>query len=170
MADRKPIAPEPQEIPAVSLFGDVRVQPTDEDEDTDGPTIFNTINALSEKRPLNYQADIVNRNFPYIPFMVNRAFSLSEDGVLAAAEMNQRSHLPHEVQVSFYVHSLRSRRRFAKWPKKLKDDPEVLLLAQYYGMSKREAKLHRHLHTVEELKTMTKTLRDGARSSRSTVS
>lgn len=129
-----------------------------------GPTIFDTINALSTTRPLTYQ-DLVSENWPYEPFMINRAFSLSEDTVLAASEMNQRAHLDKDVQATYYVHALRPRRRFEKWPKLL-DDPDVKIIAQYYGMSSREAKLHLHLHTKEQVNVMRQALSEGARPSR----
>lgn len=129
-----------------------------------GPTIFDTINALSTTRPLTYQ-DLVSENWPYEPFMINRAFSLSEDTVLAASQMNQRSHLDKDVQATYYVHALRPRRRFEKWPKLL-DDPDIKTIAHYYGMSLREAKLHLHLHTKEQVNVMRHMLSEGARPSR----
>ena len=84
------------------------------------PTVFDTINALSATRPLTYQ-DIVEENWPYEPFMINRAFSLSEDTVLAASQMNERPYLDKDVHAAYYVHALRPRRRFEKWPKLLDD-------------------------------------------------
>ena len=128
------------------------------------PSIFTTIKALSETRPLTYQ-DIAAENLPYEPFMINRAFSLSEDTVMAAAMMNERPQLDKDVHASFYIHALRPRRRFEKWPKSLKDD-ETELIAQYYGMSVREAKLCVNLHTREQIIAMKEVLREGARPSR----
>ena len=128
------------------------------------PTIFTTIKLLSETRPVTYQ-DIVEQNAPYEPFMINRAFSLSEDTVLAAALMNERSSLDADMQATFYIHTIRPRRRFEKWPKGLKDE-EAELIAQYYGMSVREAKLSVNLHTKEQLREMREVLKDGARPSR----
>ena len=128
------------------------------------PTIFDTINALSSTRPLTYQ-DLVEENLPYEPFMINRAFSLSEDTVRAASQMNERPYLDKDVHAAYYVHALRPRRRFEKWPKLL-DDPDAKVIAQYYGMSLREAKLHLRLHTKEQVNTMRRVLEEGARPSR----
>lgn len=127
-------------------------------------TIFDTINAVSATRPLSYQ-DLQEQNLPYEPFMVNRAFSLSEDAVLAASMMNERPHLDKADQAAFYIHTLRPRRRFEKWPKSL-DDADTELVAKYYGMSIREAKLSANLHTKEQVKAMRKVLEDGASPSR----
>lgn len=127
-------------------------------------TIFDTINAVSSVRPLSYQ-DIQSQNLPYDAFMVNRAFSLSEDAVRAAALMNERPHLDKDMQATFYIHTLRPRRRFEKWPKGVTEE-EIRLIADYYGMSPREAKLHANLHTKEQYAEMREVLEHGARPSR----
>lgn len=132
--------------------------------DAKKPTIFDTINAISSKRPLTY-GDLQEQNLPYEPFMVNRAFSLSEDSVRLAALMNERSHLDKEMQATFYIHALRPRRRFEKWPKNFKDD-DAAVIAAYYGMSLREAKLSVSLHTKEQYAVMREVLESGARPSR----
>lgn len=131
------------------------------------PTIFDTINALSSRRPLTYR-DLTEQNLPYEPFMINRAFSLSEDAVKAVAQLNLRPDLPKDMHAAYLVQTLRPRRRFEKWPKSL-EDAETTLIAQYYGMSKKEAKLHLCLHTKEELDRMQRVIDDGARPSRTTI-
>lgn len=128
------------------------------------PSIFDTIKAISSTRPLTF-ANLVEDNLPYDAFMINRAFSLTEDTVLAAALMNERPHLDKDMQAAFYISTLRPRRRFEKWPKSL-DDPTAKTVAAYYGMSVREAKLSANLHTNEEIQEMRKVLDDGARPSR----
>ena len=128
------------------------------------PKPFATIFAISGKRPLTY-ADLMAEGMPYETFLVNRAFSLSEDSVLAASIMNQRPHLDKEMQATFYIHSLRPRRRLDAWPKALVDEQDKVIAA-YYGMSLREAKLHRHLHTEEQLESMRVALEGGGRPSR----
>lgn len=133
-------------------------------EPTKKKTIFDAINAVSGVRPLTYQ-DMLSEGLPYEPFMVNRAFSLSEDAVRAAALMNERPHLDKDMQATFYIHTLRPRRRFEKWPKALTDD-DVSVIAQYYGMSQREAKLYANLHTTEQYAEMREVLADGAQPSR----
>lgn len=127
-------------------------------------TIFDAINAVSSMRPLTYQ-DMQSEGLPYDAFMVNRAFSLSEDAVRAAALMNERPYLDKDMQATFYIHTLRPRRRFEKWPKALTDD-DVSVIAQYYGMSVREAKLYANLHTKEQYAEMREVLAEGAQPSR----
>lgn len=133
-------------------------------KDAKKPTIFDTIKALSSTRPLTYQ-ELQEGNCPYEPFMINRAFSLTEDTVMAASLINERPQLDKDMQAVFYIQTLRPRRRFEKWPK-LEEDPEIQVIAQYYGISKREAKLSAHLHTKEQLSVMREVLADGALPSR----
>lgn len=128
------------------------------------PTIFTTIRHISETRPFEYR-DIVEENAPYEPFMVNRAFSLSEDTVIAASLMNLSSHLDKDQQATFYIHTIRPRRRFEKWPKSLEND-EINVIAKYYGMSRREASLHSRLHTQQEIDAMMDIIEEGATPSR----
>jgi len=127
-------------------------------------TTFTTIKAISETRPLTYK-DLKDANAPYEPFLVNRAFSLSEDSALAASLMNLRGHLDADIQASFYIHALRPRRRFEKWPKSLEQD-DVATIAKYYGMGRREATLHARLHTAEQITAMKEVLKLGAEPSR----
>jgi hypothetical protein len=128
------------------------------------PTIFSTVKALSETRPLMY-ADIVEQDLPYEAFMVNRAFSLSEDTTIAASIMNLHSWMDKDQQAMFYIHTIRPRRRFEKWPKTMEQDA-VNTIAKYYGMSRREALLHVQLHSPEQLNAMCEVLSQGAEPSR----
>lgn len=124
------------------------------------PSPFGTIKAISETRPLTYQ-DLEEKDLPYEPFLVNRAFSLTQDTVLLAALMNERSFLDKDVQATFYIHTVRPRKRWEKWPKGI-EDKEVRTVAQYYGMSMNEAKSTVGLHSPEQLEAMQKVLDSGA--------
>lgn len=128
------------------------------------PSLFTTIRALSETRPLTYD-DIVGEGWPYDTFMINRAFSLSQDTIILAAMMNERGRIDNAMHAAFYVATVRPRRRFETWPKELKDE-EITLLVNYYGFSPREAKLHLGLHTEEQLTEMKHLLQDGVRFTR----
>ncbi len=129
-------------------------------EVTKKPTIWNAINAISATRPLTYQ-QIEEKNWPYEPFMVNRAFSLHKDAVEQAAVMNQYSHLKEAEQATYYIRSIRPHSRFTEWPKLL-SNPETAIIAKYYGMSLREAKLAADIHTTEQVKVMQAVLDGGA--------
>lgn len=131
---------------------------------SDKPNVFTAIKMISSQRPVCYQ-DIVEANAPYETFMVNRAFSLSEDTVIAANAMNLRGYLDKDAQATYLIHAIRPRHRFEKWPK-MESDAEIDIIARYYGMSTREAKLSRGLHTISEVAVMKAVLEEGAHPSR----
>lgn len=153
----------PPAYPVDILTGDVVVPPVEEPTAAK-PRVFDTIKALSATRPLTHHT-LREDHLPYEAFLVNRAFSLTEDTVLNAAQMNERSHMDAEMQATYYIHAVRPRRRFEAWPKLL-SEPDVQIIATYYGMSPREAKLHVLLHTKEQVNAMRRVLDDGARPSR----
>lgn len=127
-------------------------------------TVFDTIRTVSSVRPMTYQR-LREEGFPYEPFLVNRAFSLTEETVRMSALMNERSWIDTDMQATFYLHALRPKRRFEQWPKSLTND-ETTTIARYYGMSIREARLQHHLHTTEQIAVMKEVLEQGARPSR----
>ena len=116
--------------------------------------LFKAISLINERRPLNIDDVVDSGESKFDPFITNRALSLFQDTVIAAAAMNQRSHLAPEMQVAFLLNSIRPRRRYSgKWPKASTDET-IDLIARYYGMSHREAARLMLLHTDAELKTM----------------
>ncbi len=134
---------------------------------TNKPSPFGAIKALSETRPLTY-TDLVEKQLPYETFLVNRAFSLSEDTALLAAILNERGFLDKDVQATFLIHSVKPRPRWNKWPKSMTDDTSKIV-AEYYGWSVREAKLNAGLHTDAQIKEMKKFLATGAKRKRTQV-
>jgi len=74
----------------------------------------------------------------YPPYIINRCLSGHLDCILFANEMNIHSELPKDMQYSFYINSLRKRKRFSPWIKqdKVKD---LDIVKQYYGYSNEKA-------------------------------
>ena len=96
----------------------------------------------------------------YKPFVVNRALSYHQDAVLAANMMNERHHLPAQVQFRFYLSSLRPRKRISKWVKYTVSD-DVYAIAEYYDCSIRHATELLSLHSPEELQQVYRRLNKG---------
>ena len=74
----------------------------------------------------------------YPPFIVNRCLSGHIDCVLFANEMNMNTHLSKDMQYSFYLNSLRKRKRFSPWLRKDKVK-DLECIKQYYGYSNEKA-------------------------------
>ena len=111
---------------------------------------LNAIN-YSKKNLMNTDDDSVERKYP--AYVVNRCLSYFPDTVLYANEMNRLSHLDNEMQFSYYLHSVRKRKRFSKWLKNEETD-ELNLVKQYYGYNSKRAREALDILSEEDIKNM----------------
>jgi hypothetical protein len=74
----------------------------------------------------------------YPAFIINKCLSGQIDSVLFANEMNMNHHLDKDMQYSFYLNSLRKRKRFSPWLRKDKIK-DLECVKQYYGYSNKKA-------------------------------
>ena len=100
---------------------------------------------------INYNKDDLSEDIKsYPPYIVNRCLSGHMDCVMFANEMNMYSHLDKDMQYSFYLNSLRKRKRFSPWIKKEKIE-DIDSVKQYYGYSNEKAKAALRLLSESEL-------------------
>jgi hypothetical protein len=86
---------------------------------------FDFLNAINTSKKDLIVDDITEK--AYNPFMVNRGLSYFNDTVLFANEMNIHHHLDKKLQNSFYINTIRKRKRFSKWFKpEIESDIEVV--------------------------------------------
>ena len=94
---------------------------------------LNSIN-MSKKNLLDEDP---SAKFP--AYIVNRCMSGQLDTVLFANEMNLKPNLDPKLQYSFYLNSVRKRKRFSPWLRK--DDIKNLdVVKSYYGYSNEKAR------------------------------
>jgi hypothetical protein len=74
----------------------------------------------------------------YPPYIVNRCFSGHLDCIMYANEMNMNHSLSKDMQYSFYLNSLRKRKRFSPWLQKDKVK-DLEYIKKYYGYSNDKA-------------------------------
>ena len=86
----------------------------------------------------------------YPPYIVNRCLSGHLDTVLFANEMNKYSNLDKDMQYSFFLYTLRKRKRFSPWLKKEQID-DLDLVKKHYGYSNEKAKVAVTLLTKTQL-------------------
>ena len=86
----------------------------------------------------------------YPAYIVNRCMSGHIDTVLFANEMNLNSHLDNDLQYSFFLNSVRKRKRFSPWLRKdgIKD---LDCVKRYYGYSNEKAKQALRILSKEQL-------------------
>ena len=74
----------------------------------------------------------------YAPYIMNRCLSGNIDSILFANEMNKYSFLDKDMQYSFYLNTLRKKKRFSPWLRKEKVT-DLEIIKQYYGYSNEKA-------------------------------
>ena len=89
----------------------------------------------------------------YPPYIVNRCLSGHLDTVLFANEMNLYNSLDKDMQYSFFLYTLRKRKRFSPWLKKEQVD-DLDLVKKHYGYSNEKAKVAVSLLTKTQLETI----------------
>ena len=91
-----------------------------------------------------------NPDAKYPAYIINRCMSGHLDTVLFANEMNMNHHLPLDMQYSFFLNSVRKRKRFSPWLRK-DEIKDLDLVKRYYGYSNEKAKQALRILTNEQL-------------------
>ena len=86
----------------------------------------------------------------YAPYIINRCLSGHLDCVLFANEMNKYSFLEKDMQYSFYLNTLRKKKRFSPWLRKDKVT-DLEIIKQYYGYSNEKASNALKILTPEQI-------------------
>jgi hypothetical protein len=93
----------------------------------------------------------------YPPYIVNRCLSGHIDCILFANEMNMNHHLDKDMQYSFYLNSLRKKKRFSPWLRKDKVT-DLECIKSYYDYSNEKASQALKILTKEQLTFIKKRL------------
>ena len=105
------------------------------------------LNSINQNKRNLYDEDPTAK---YPAYIVNRCMSGHLDTVMFANEMNLSSQLDSDMQYSFYLNSVRKRKRFSPWLRKdeVKDLDSV---KRYYGYSNEKAKQALRILSKEQL-------------------
>ena len=74
----------------------------------------------------------------YPPYIINRCLSGHLDCVLLVNEMNKYHFIDKDLQYSFYLNTVRKRKRFSPWLRKDRIE-DLDYVKQYYGYSNEKA-------------------------------
>jgi hypothetical protein len=86
----------------------------------------------------------------YVPFVVNRSLSYFPDTVLYANEMNLLPNLDKKLQFHYLINSIRPRKRYSKWVKKLEDN-DLSAVMEYYECNARKAETALRLLSPDQI-------------------
>jgi len=119
---------------------------------------LNSINQT--KKNLIDEDPSVKKEYP--PYIINRCLSGHLDCVMFANEMNKYSFLDKDMQYSFYLNSLRKKKRFSPWLRKDKVT-DLESVKQYYGYSNEKASQALKILTKEQINFIKQRLDIGGR-------
>ena len=86
----------------------------------------------------------------YPPYIINRCLSGHIDCIMFANEMNINHHLDKDMQYSFYLNTLRKKKRFSPWLRKEKVT-DLECVKQNYGYSNEKASQALKILTKEQI-------------------
>ena len=86
----------------------------------------------------------------YSPYIINRCLSGNLDCIMFTNEMNKYSFLDKDMQYSFYLNTLRKKKRFSPWLRKDKVT-DLQCVKQYYGYSNEKASQALKILTTQQL-------------------
>lgn len=110
---------------------------------------FNYIGLINNKGGIPEDAEL---KLNYVPFLTNRNFSYSLDTVLVANEINRYPNCDKPLQFKYMYHSIKKRKRYAKWTKAPKPTIDFLVVKKYYGYNTRNTEIAMKLLTKDQLK------------------
>jgi hypothetical protein len=119
---------------------------------------LNSINFTKE----NLMEENPDSKKEYSPYIINRCLSGHIDCVLFANEMNKHHFIDKDMQYSFYLNSLRKKKRFSPWLRKDKVT-DLECVKQYYGYSNEKASQALKILTKEQLTFIKKRLDIGGK-------
>ena len=98
----------------------------------------------------------------YAPYIVNRCLSGNLDCIMFANEMNRYPNLDKDMQYSFYLNTLRKKKRFSPWLRKDKVT-DLQSVKQYYGYSNEKASQALKILSKQQLDYIKQRLETGGR-------
>ena len=114
---------------------------------------------------INFTKEDITQDDPsiikdYAPYIINRCLSGNLDCILFVNEMNKYSFLDKDMQYSFYLNTLRKKKRFSPWLRKDKVT-DLEIIKQYYGYSNEKASQALKILTPEQIKFIKQRLDTG---------
>lgn len=96
----------------------------------------------------------------YDPFLSNRGLSYFQDTILWANEMNINHHLGKKPQYLYLLNSIRPRKRFSKWAKKIEVD-NLDVICEFYGCNTKRAHEILDILSSDQIQIMREKLQKG---------
>ena len=100
---------------------------------------------------INFTKEDLSSNIKsYPPYIINSCLSGHIDCIMFANEMNKHHQVDKDMQYSFYLNSLRKKKRFSPWLRKDKVT-DLECIKKYYGYSNEKASQALKILTQEQI-------------------
>ena len=119
---------------------------------------LNSIN-FNKNNLIEEDPDVI-KNYP--PYIINRCLSGNLDCIMFVNEMNKYSFLEKDMQYTFYLNTLRKKKRFSPWLRKDKVT-DLQSVKQYYGYSNEKASQALKILSKQQLEYIKQRLETGGR-------
>ena len=100
------------------------------------------------------------KNYP--SYVINKCLSHHMDTLAFANEMNRYPNLDKRLQYSFFLNTVRPKKRFSPWGKKEKVK-DLEIVKQYYGYSNEKAKQALRILSPDQLNNIKEKLNRGGK-------
>ena len=108
---------------------------------------LNAIN-FTKKDLMKSEDELWQKKYP--AFIVNKLLSAFSDTIMFVNEMNRNHFLDKDMQYSFYLNTLRKKKRFSPWLRKDKVT-DLECIKKYYGYSNEKASQALKILTQEQI-------------------
>lgn len=125
---------------------------------------FDYVNAISQTKE-NMVRNTENDELAikgYKSFLVNKSLSYHIDTIGVANEMNMRHDADARMQFEYLLNSVRPKKRFAKWVKKVEDE-DISSVKEYYGYNDVKAEQALSILTPKQLEHIKQKLSKGGK-------
>ena len=96
----------------------------------------------------------------YAPFIVNKCVAPFPDTIQLVNELNQYHHLDKKLQFDFLLNSIRPRKRFSKWHKKIVHN-DFECVKQYYGYNNKKTEQALTILTKDQIGCIRESMNKG---------
>ena len=117
---------------------------------------LNSIN-FNKNNLIEEDPDVIKE---YTPYVINRCLSGNLDCIMFVNEMNRYPNLDKDMQYSFYLNTLRKKKRFSPWLRKDKVT-DLECIKSYYGYSNEKASQALKILSKQQLEFIKQRLEKG---------
>lgn len=123
------------------------------------PGLFDYSNAMTGqdavggvKNNLLLNSDEPDIQKGFDPFMVRRCLAQNQDTLVCAEQMNLLHSCDKWMQWCYGFYAIPARKRYGKWSKKGPDNPDLVMLSDFYQISPEKAADYLRMFTEEQMK------------------